>query len=171
MDFHTPTEEVVEQEEIPRQHEAVETTSDLPDTLKPAEELPEPPQPNQSTKAELQTERNELELTGQIKKDYLPPEEWSDVQQHTITSPKVVEDATELKPLDGTEKVLEALAHEKQEPPKTTELFDLEKTVTIEVPEEKVVEVNSEESFKVRPEETTVTEAFQDPGQVLSNSR
>lgn len=161
----------LKQEEISPQQEAVETTSDLLETLKPTEELAEPPQPNQSTKGELQTERNEFELTGQIKKDYLPPEELSDVQQQTIASFKVVEDATELKPLNGTEKILEAPTHEKQEPPKTAELFGLEKTVTIELPEEKIVEVTAEESVKVLPEETTATEAFQDLGQVLPNSR
>lgn len=161
----------LQQEEIPPQHKEVETTSDLLETLKPTEELPEPPQSNQCTKGELQTERKEFELTGRIKIDYLPPEERSDVQQHTIASSEVVEVATEPTPLNGTEKILEAVAHEKQEPPQTTELFDLEKTVTIELPKEKVVEVTAEESFKVLPEETTVTEAFQDPGQVLPKSR
>lgn len=157
-----------QQEEIPQQHEAVETTSAVPESLKPSEELPEPPQPNQSVRGELHTE-SEFELTGCIKKDYLPPEEWSDVQPHTVTSSKAVEDATELKPLNGTQEI-EALAHEKQEPPKPTELFDLEKTVTIELLEEKAVEVTAEESFEVLPEETSVAEAFQDPGQVLPNS-
>lgn len=161
----------LQQEEIPPQHKEVETTSDPLETLKPTEELPEPPQPNQSTKAELPTERKEFELTSRIKIDYLPPEERSDVQQPTIASSEVVEVATEPKALNSTEKILEALAHEKQEPPQTTELFDLEETVTIELPKEKVVEVTAEEAFKVLPEETTVTEAFQDPGQVLPKSR
>lgn len=166
----------LKQEEIPPQQEAVEKTSDLLETLKPTGDLPEPPQPNQSAKGELQTERNEFELTGRIKNDCLPPVERSDVQQHTIASSKLVEDAPELKPVNGTEKILEPLTHEN--PPKTTELFDLEKTVTIELPEEKVAEVTAEESVnlteesvKVLPEETAVTEAFQDPGQVLPKSR
>lgn len=159
----------LKQEEIPQQHEAVKTTSVLPESFKPTEELPEPPQPHQSIKGELHTEC-EFALTGCIKKDYLPPEEQSDVQPHTVTSSKAVEDATEQKPLNGTQKI-EALAHETQEPPKPTELFDLEKTVTLELLEKKVVEVTADESFKVLPEDTSVTEAVQDPGQVLPNSR
>ncbi|CAG09498.1 unnamed protein product [Tetraodon nigroviridis] len=172
LDFHTPTEEVdvsPKQEEIPPQHKAVEKISDLLQPLKPTEELPEPPQPNQSTN-KLQTERNESGLTGWIKTSYLPAEEQSE-EQHTIASSNVVEDAPELKPLSDREKNLEALAHEKQEPPKTIELFDLEKTVIIELPEEKVVDTTAEESFKVLPEETTGTEAYQDPSQVLPSSR
>lgn len=155
------------QEEIPEQQEAVETTSD-PKTLKPTEKLPEPVQLNKSTKVKLQTERNEFELTGRITKDHLPPEERLDAQQRAIASSKAVGDAAELKPPSGTEKILEARAHEKQEPLKTTELFDLEKTVTIELPEEKE---ESEESFRLLPEETTLAEAFQEPGPVLPNSR
>lgn len=157
------------QEEIPPQHKAVEKISDLLQPLKPTEELPEPPQPNQSTN-KVQTERNESGLTGWIKTSYLPAEEQSE-EQHTIASSNVVEDAPELKPLSDREKNLEALAHEKQEPPKTIELFDLEKTVIIELPEEKVVDTTAEESFKVLPEETTGTEAYQDPSQVLPSSR
>lgn len=175
LDFHSPTEEVVvspKHEEIPSQHDAAEKISDVLETLKPTEQLPELPQPNQGTKGELQTERNESELTGWIKNDYLPAEGRSDVQQHTTATSKVVEDAPELKPpLTDRENILEALAHEKQEPPKTRELFDLEKTVTIELPEEKVVDATAEEPFKVLPEETTVSEAYQDPSQVLPSSR
>lgn len=159
------------EEEIPPQHEAVEKTPDLPETLEPTEALPEPPQSDQSTKGELQTERNESELTGWIKNDHLPPEEPSDVHQPTVASSEVVEDATELKPLNSTEKLPEALTHEKQEPPKTAELCDLEETLTFELPEEKAVEVTAEESVAVLPEETPGTEARQDPGQVLPDSR
>lgn len=167
MDFHTPTEDLdvsLKQEEIPPQQEEEENTLDVLESLKPTEEPREPTQPDERTKEELQTE-TESELADQIRKEDLPPEESSHVQQQTIASPEVVEDAAELEPVSRTEKFLETLRNEKEEPPKKSELFEQEKTVISELPEEKVVEVTGEESFKGE------TEAFQDPCQVLSNSR
>lgn len=166
MDFHTPTEDLdvsLKQEEIPPQQEE-ENTSDVLESLKPTEEPQEPTQPDQSTKEELQTE-TESELADQIRKEDPPPEECLHVQQQTIASPEVVEDAAELEPVSCTEKFPETLRNEKEEPPKKTELFEQEKTVISEPLEEKVVEVTGEESFKGE------TGAFQDPGQVLPNSR
>lgn len=150
------------QEEIPPQQEVVET-SDLLESLKSSEELPEPTQPNRSTKGELQIESNDFELTDKIKTEDLPPGEHSDVPQQTITSPKVVKDITEFEPANNTETFLEVHKDEKQEPSKTTELLEVEKVVISEPPE--VVEVTGEHSLKF------VTEAFQDPSQVFPHSR
>lgn len=172
MDFHTPTEEVdvsVKQEEIPPLKE--DTTSYILESVKSTEELPEPTQPNQSTKGGLQAVTSEFELTDQIRKEDLPPEECSGVPHQTITSSEVAEDATELESANSTGKFQEALKYEKQEPPKTTELSEPEKTVISEPSEKKVVEVTGEEPFKVVAEETIVTETFQEPDQVLPHSR
>lgn len=150
------------QEEIPPQQDVVET-SDFLESLKSTEELPEATQPNQSTKGELQIESNDFELTHKIKKEDLPPGEHSDVQQQTIASSEVVKDITELEPANSTETFPEVHKNEKQDPPKTTELLEPEKSVISEPPE--VVEVTGEQSLKF------VTEAFQDPNQVLPDSR
>lgn len=150
------------QEEIPPQQEVVET-SDLLESLKSTEELPEPTQPNQSTTGELQIESNDFEQTDKIKKEDLPPGKHSDVQQQTIVSSEVVKDITELEPANSTERFLELHKDEKQEPPKTAELLEPEKVVISEPPE--VVEVTGEQSLKF------VTEAFQDSSQVFPDSR
>lgn len=145
------------QEEIPPQPEVVEPSA-LRESLQ-STELPEPTQPSQSTKGELQTESDESKLTDHIKKGDLPPRERSDVQP-TIASSQVVEDASELEPADSTPEFLDAHKDEKPEPPGTGEPEPL----IAEAPEGKVVEATGEQSLKFG------TEAFPDPSQVLPDS-
>eukprot|EP00066_Takifugu_rubripes_P012545 XP_011601811.1 PREDICTED: transforming acidic coiled-coil-containing protein 2-like [Takifugu rubripes] len=157
LDFHTPTEEV--QEEIPPQPEVVEPSA-LPESLK-STELPEPTQPSQSTKGELQTESDESKLTDQIQKEDLPPRERSDVPPQTIASSQVVEDASEPEPANGTPEFLDAHKDEKPEPPGTREPEPL----ITEAPEGEVAEATGEQSLKFG------TEAFPEPSEVLPDSR
>ncbi|XP_056904235.1 uncharacterized protein tacc2 isoform X3 [Takifugu flavidus] len=157
LDFHTPTEEV--QEEIPPQPEVVEPSA-LPESLK-STELPEPTQPSQSTKGELQTESDESKLTDQIQKEDLPPRERSDVPPQTIASSQVVEDASEPEPANSTPEFLDAHKGEKPEPPGTREPEPL----ITEAPEGEVAEATGEQSLKFG------TEAFPEPSEVLPDSR
>uniref|UniRef100_H2TSG7 Uncharacterized LOC101063639 n=1 Tax=Takifugu rubripes TaxID=31033 RepID=H2TSG7_TAKRU len=157
LDFHTPTEEV--QEEIPPQPEVVEPSA-LPESLK-STELPEPTQPSQSTKGELQTESDESKLTDQIQKEDLPPRERSDVPPQTIASSQVVEDASEPEPANSTPEFLDAHKDEKPEPPGTREPEPL----ITEAPEGEVAEATGEQSLKFG------TEAFPEPSEVLPDSR
>lgn len=147
------------QEEIPPQPEVVEPSA-LRESLK-STELPEPTQPGQSTKGELQTQSDELKLTDHVKKEDLPLRERSDAQPQTITSSQVVEDASEPEPANSTPEVLDAHKDEEPEPPGTREPEPL----ITEAPEGKVVEATGEQSLKFG------TEAFPDPSQVLPDSR
>lgn len=147
------------QEEIPPQPEVVEPSA-LRESLK-STELPEPTQPDQSTKGELQTESDEAKLTDHIQKEDLPPREPSEVQPQTITSSQVVEDSAEPEPANSTPEVLDAHKDEKPEPPGTRE----PETVITEAPEGNVVKATGEQSLKFG------TEAFPDPSQGLLDSR
>lgn len=176
QDFHTPTEERKDAEESQSPERAVEEavgiqqsvvkwSLDLSESPRTTAEPPEEAQqivddeePPQSPIAEPQRDTNSIELSELIKKEEQLPEELAEPEEDQVSSFGTVEKPPWLQePTNVTEQLLEPPKHEVPETSEaTTELQEAEKNLISETP----VEIPPEELLK---EETTVTEAIQDP--------
>ncbi|XP_034082613.1 uncharacterized protein LOC117552951 isoform X7 [Gymnodraco acuticeps] len=172
---------------------------DLPEPLNKPVELPEPIQltkvnlqqeakkvelseetrkvelSEETRKVELSEETRKVELSEPTKKDEEPPKELPEPKSEPVTSEIAKEPAELEEPIKPIEELPKPTKYEDPEPTKTaTEPPKPEKKLISELPAEELVEdlaeILPEEPIKVPAEETTATEAVQDPAEEPQDS-